>query len=83
METGKEELGLLMAMSFCFEDGPYKDSTISMIGKNSAMKPVREMPIVGGTGMFRMARGYAIAQTHWFDPKTGDAIVGYNVTVVH
>ncbi|KAL0757164.1 hypothetical protein Bca101_094832 [Brassica carinata] len=51
-----------------------------MIGKNSAMNPVREMPIVGGTGMFRMARGYAIAQTHWFDPKTGDAIVGYNVT---
>ncbi|CAH8356953.1 unnamed protein product [Eruca vesicaria subsp. sativa] len=79
----KEELGLLMAMSFCFEDGPYKDSTISMIGKNSAMNPIREMPIVGGTGMFRMARGYAIAQTHWFDPKTGDAIVGYNITVVH
>nr|VDC63629.1 unnamed protein product [Brassica rapa] len=73
----KEELGLLMAMSFCFEDGPYKDSTISMIGKNSAMKPVREMPIVGGTGMFRMARGYAIAQTHWFDPKTGDAIIRF------
>uniref|UniRef100_A0A1J3H5E4 Dirigent protein n=1 Tax=Noccaea caerulescens TaxID=107243 RepID=A0A1J3H5E4_NOCCA len=79
----KEELGLIMAMSFSFEDGPYKDSTISMIGKNSAMNPIREMPIVGGTGIFRMARGYAIAQTNWFDPKTGDAIVGYNVTVVH
>lgn len=72
-----------MAMSFCFEDGPYKDSTISMIGKNSVMNPIREMPIVGGTGMFRMARGYAIAHTNWFDPKTGDAIVGYNVTVMH
>nr|VDD58518.1 unnamed protein product [Brassica oleracea] len=68
----KEELGLLMAMSFCFEDGPYKDSTISMIGKNSAMNPVREMPIVGGTGMFRMARGYAIAQTHCQKVKVGD-----------
>ncbi|CAH2061642.1 unnamed protein product [Thlaspi arvense] len=35
------------------------------------------------TGLFRMARGYAIAQTNWFDPKTGDAVVGYNVTVYH
>ncbi|KAF2322762.1 hypothetical protein GH714_030335 [Hevea brasiliensis] len=48
-----------------------------------AMSPVREMPIVGGTGLFRLALGYAIAKTHWFDITTGDAIVGYNVTVVH
>ena len=41
-----------------------------------------EMPIVGGTGFFQLARGYAIAQTHWFDLTTGDAIVGYNITVV-
>ncbi|XP_010531503.1 PREDICTED: dirigent protein 23 [Tarenaya hassleriana] len=79
--SGKQEIGLIMAMSFCFVDGPYKDSTISLVGKNPAMNPVREMPIVGGTGLFRMARGYAIAQTHWLDPTTGDAIVGYNVTV--
>ena len=42
-----------------------------------------EMPIVGGTGFFWLARGYAIAKTHWFDFTTGYAIVGYNVTVVH
>ncbi|KAG5239087.1 disease resistance-responsive family protein [Salix suchowensis] len=39
--------------------------------------------IVGGTGLFRFARGYAIAQTYWLDVTTGDAIVGYNVTVAH
>ncbi|KAF7841154.1 dirigent protein 23 [Senna tora] len=79
----QQELGLLMAMSFSFTDGPYSGSSISLFGKNSAMNPVREMPIVGGTGMFRMARGYAEARTQWLDPTTGDAIVAYNVTVVH
>ncbi|XVE48891.1 hypothetical protein DITRI_Ditri01bG0038000 [Diplodiscus trichospermus] len=81
--AGKTELGLIMAMSFCFTDGIYNGSSISILGKNSAMSPVREMPIVGGTGVFRLARGYALAKTHWFDITTGDAIVGYNVTIVH
>ncbi|GAV80544.1 Dirigent domain-containing protein [Cephalotus follicularis] len=79
----KEELGLIMALNFGFTDGMYNGSSISLLGKNSAMNPVREMPIIGGTGIFRLARGYALAQTHWIDFTTGDAIVGYNVTVVH
>ena len=37
---------------------------------------------MAGTGVFRFARGYAIAQTHWFNIM-GDAIVEYNVTVIH
>ncbi|XP_028773919.1 dirigent protein 23-like [Neltuma alba] len=74
----QQELGLLMSMSFSFTDG----SSISILGKNSAMNPVREMPVVGGTGKFRLARGYALAHTHWLNPATGDAIVAYNVTVI-
>ncbi|XVE93809.1 hypothetical protein REPUB_Repub01dG0227100 [Reevesia pubescens] len=80
--AGQTELGLIMAMSFCFTDGIYNGSSISILGKNSALSPVREMPIVGGTGLFRLARGYALAKTHWFD-TTGNAIVGYNVTIIH
>ena len=79
----QEQLSLIMSMSFVFVDGPYNGSSISLLGNNRAMNPVREMPIVGGTGFFRLARGYAVAQTHWMDFKTGDAIVGYNVTVLH
>ncbi|CAK7329527.1 unnamed protein product [Dovyalis caffra] len=81
--AGQNELALIMAMNFAFTDGIYNGSCISLLGKNPAMNPVREMPIVGGTGLFRLARGYAIAQTYWLDIATGDAIVGYNVTVVH
>ncbi|XWS55064.1 hypothetical protein CRYUN_Cryun10bG0143100 [Craigia yunnanensis] len=57
--VGKTELGLIMALSFCFSDGIYNGSSISILGKNSALSPVREMPIVGGTGLFRLARGFA------------------------
>ncbi|WJX42907.1 hypothetical protein P8452_30081 [Trifolium repens] len=44
---------------------------------------VREMPVIGGSGLFRFARGYAQANTHWFDLKSGDAVVEYNVYVFH
>ncbi|GLT42901.1 hypothetical protein SLA2020_168780 [Shorea laevis] len=79
----QQDVGLLMAMSFSFTDGIYNGSSISILGKNQALNMVREMPIVGGTGLFRLARGYALAHTYWLDITTGDAIVGYNVTVVH
>ncbi|PON55078.1 Disease resistance response protein [Parasponia andersonii] len=81
--AGQHELGLIMAMSFVFTEGEYNGSSISVLGRNAALNPVREMAVVGGTGVFRLARGYAIAQTYWFDPATGDAIVCYNITVVH
>ncbi|PPD70511.1 hypothetical protein GOBAR_DD32611 [Gossypium barbadense] len=49
---------------------------------NAVLDAVREMPIVGGSGIFRFASGYALAKTVWLN-KNGDAIVEYNVTVVH
>ncbi|KAK9690801.1 hypothetical protein RND81_09G155100 [Saponaria officinalis] len=79
----QDEVGLIMVLSYNFIDGPYNGSSISIMGRNSVMHPVREMPVVGGTGLFRMARGYALAHTFSFDLKTGDAIVGYNITIVH
>nr|ABE73781.1 dirigent-related protein [Tamarix androssowii] len=78
----QEELGLLMAMSYSFTDGIYNGSSLSILGRNTVMHPVRELPVVGGTGVFRMARGFALAKTNWFS-MSGDAIVGYNVTVIH
>ncbi|CAM8899317.1 unnamed protein product [Rhodiola kirilowii] len=79
----QSELGLIMAMNYQFTDGEYNGSSFSILGLNQAMSPVREMPVVTGTGKFRMARGYALAHTHWFDKATGDAIVMYNVTIIH
>ena len=79
----QEKVQLLMATTFVFESGKYNGSTLSMVGKNAVFDKVREMPIVGGSGLFRLARGYALARTHSFDLKSGNAVVQYNVTVLH
>ncbi|WZY73748.1 hypothetical protein YC2023_005988 [Brassica napus] len=50
---------------------------------NPVMEKVREMPVVGGSGMFRFARGYVEARTKFVDLKSGVAIVEYNCYVLH
>lgn len=77
------EFGLLMVLNYVFTEGKYNGSTLSMIGRNPVTSPVREMPIVGGTGLFRFASGYALAKTHFLNTSSGDAIVKYNVYVFH
>ncbi|XP_043713909.1 dirigent protein 23-like [Telopea speciosissima] len=81
--AGLEELGLIMVMSFGFTDGVYNGSSLSILGRNPALHPVRQLPIVGGTGFFQRARGIAVAKTYWLNSTTGDAIVEYNVTAFH
>ncbi|KAJ1689564.1 hypothetical protein LUZ63_013719 [Rhynchospora breviuscula] len=78
-----EKMGLLMAMNFVFTDGKYNGSTIAILGHNEVLSPVREMPIVGGSGLFRFARGYVQARTLSMDQNTHDAIVEYNIFVNH
>ncbi|KAL1569335.1 Dirigent protein 21 [Salvia divinorum] len=77
------QMGLLMALNFAFLEGKFNGSTLSVLGRNAVFSAVREMPIVGGSGVFRFARGYAQARTHFFDLKTADAVVEYNVYVLH
>ncbi|KAK9912933.1 hypothetical protein M0R45_036765 [Rubus argutus] len=79
--AAQQEIALLMVMNFVFVEGKYKGSSLSILGRNPVTNDVREMPIVGGTGSFRFARGYVLAHTVWFDANTGDAIVEYNVFV--
>ncbi|CAM8991024.1 unnamed protein product [Rhodiola kirilowii] len=77
-------LGLIMAITYKFVDGEYGGSSFSILGLNQALYLTREMPVVAGTGLFRMAKGYAIAKTQWVDVTgSGDAIVWYNVTLFH
>ncbi|EOA34886.1 hypothetical protein CARUB_v10022469mg [Capsella rubella] len=81
--TSKEEIGLLMAMNFAILDGKYNGSTITVFGRNLVLDKVREMPVIGGSGLFRFARGYVEARTHEFNLKTGNAVVEYNCYVLH
>ncbi|EXB53638.1 hypothetical protein L484_001307 [Morus notabilis] len=81
--ASQSELGFMMVLNYVFTEGKYNGSTLSILGRNAALSAVREMPIVGGSGIFRFARGYAQARTHKLDLKTGDAVVEYNVYVLH
>ncbi|KAJ8760116.1 hypothetical protein K2173_010972 [Erythroxylum novogranatense] len=82
-QASQEGAGLIMVMNFVFTEGKYNGSTIAILGKNAAMSKVREMPVVGGSGVFRFARGYVQASTYSFNQTSGDAIVGYDVYVLH
>ncbi|XP_057790028.1 dirigent protein 2-like [Salvia miltiorrhiza] len=81
--SAKDGAALLMAITLVFQEGKYNGSSISILGSNQFLEAVREMPVVGGTGAFRFARGYALAKTNKFTVATGDAVVEYNVFVMH
>ncbi|CAK7325051.1 unnamed protein product [Dovyalis caffra] len=78
--AAQNDFSLLMVLNFAFTEGEYNGSSISILGRNQILNDVREMPIVGGSGLFRLARGYALAHTVWFN-KQGDATVEYNAEV--
>ena len=78
-----DELGFLMTLNYYFTDGVYNGSTLAILGRNSIFEERREMAVVGGTGYFRLAKGYAVAKTSSLNLTTGDAVVEYNVFVVH
>ncbi|PON74470.1 Disease resistance response protein [Trema orientale] len=81
--ASQTEVGLLMVLNYVFTEGKYNGSTLSILGHNAILSAVREMPVVGGSGLFRFARGYAEARTYMFNATTLDAIVEYNVYVLH
>jgi hypothetical protein len=65
--ASQSEIGLLMVLNYVFIEGKYNGSSLSVLGRNTILSKVREMPIVGGSGVFRFARGYAQARTYTFD----------------
>ncbi|CAM0908278.1 unnamed protein product [Alopecurus aequalis] len=55
---------MLLAMNVLLaDDGPYKGSSLTVIGRNNIVMPERELAVVGGTGVFRMATGYLLWKT--------------------
>ncbi|TVU30956.1 hypothetical protein EJB05_22614, partial [Eragrostis curvula] len=53
---------LLTLVDFVFTDGPYNGSTLQVFGRSMLGTAVMERPILGGTGAFRMARGYMLSK---------------------
>ncbi|KAL9996432.1 putative dirigent protein [Helianthus debilis subsp. tardiflorus] len=76
-----EEPRFLMNLNFVFTQGKYNGSTLQFLGTNPILHRVREMSIVGGTGVFRLASGIATAQTYFLNDTS--SIVEYNLMVIH
>lgn len=79
--ASQEEVSLLMAMNFVFTSGKHNGSSLTVLGRNPVVHSVRELPIIGGTGVFRLARGFALAKTYFINATL--AIVEYNVVALH
>ncbi|XP_057493265.1 dirigent protein 22-like [Actinidia eriantha] len=73
----------VVAMNLIFTDGPYNGSALTVLGYNPVSQPKREMPVIGGSGVFRMARGVALLNTYYFNFTLGNTTVEYNVIVQH
>ncbi|XP_038705647.1 dirigent protein 4-like [Tripterygium wilfordii] len=83
VSSSQEELTLVMYVDFGFTAGEFNGSSFSVVSRNPVMNTERELAVVGGRGKFRMAQGFALLKTYSLNASTGDAIVEYNVTVVH
>ncbi|KAL0339534.1 UNVERIFIED_CONTAM: Dirigent protein 21 [Sesamum radiatum] len=77
------ELALSVVYNFAFSEGVFNGSVLSVLGRNPFLSGVRELPVVGGSGVFRFARGHAKLKTVETNMQTGDAVVEYNVYVFH
>ncbi|KFK36665.1 hypothetical protein AALP_AA4G154100 [Arabis alpina] len=79
--TDMKTITFTMVFNIVFTEGEFKGSTFSLYGRNPITEKVTEMPIIGGTGAFRFARGYALATTVKLDGL--NAVVEYNVFIWH
>ncbi|XP_065018125.1 pterocarpan synthase 1-like [Musa acuminata AAA Group] len=62
VQASLESPAYLSALNFVFTAGKYNGSSFSILGRAVLTEPRMERGIVGGTGKFRMARGYTISR---------------------
>ena len=79
--AGSNGLDSQVSISIEFTDEEYKGSTIEMQGISNQFMPGAEVSVVGGTGKFRFARGYATFATHHLDIPNRYAIIRCDITV--
>ncbi|XAR72724.1 hypothetical protein NMG60_11019460 [Bertholletia excelsa] len=81
--AGQEDACLLMTVKLEFSSGEFNGGGLSVRGRIPVLEHYREMPIVGGSAFFVLARGTATAQTRWLNFTTGDAVGEWHVIAIH
>ncbi|XP_004144592.1 dirigent protein 19 [Cucumis sativus] len=80
--TDKGGKNLLVLLSFVFTGGAFNGSSIEIQGTSRQFELIRELPVIAGTGKFRLARGYIRTDNFFFDPERGYSVIQVNVTLV-
>ncbi|KAL3834714.1 hypothetical protein ACJIZ3_009450 [Penstemon smallii] len=75
------ETALTVNWNIIFTDGPYKGSTLTLLGRLVAETRDGELSIVAGSGKFLLARGIAVKRTISTDPKTSNTVLEYHLHV--
>ncbi|KAI3448899.1 hypothetical protein Pfo_005564 [Paulownia fortunei] len=78
-----QDVAVTMNFNFYLTGGKYRGSTLTVVGRNQLYDTNRELPVVGGTGVFRMARGYTISSTHYFNETEKYGVLLYTFYVVY
>jgi Dirigent-like protein len=72
---------LLFSANIVLTGGDYNGSTITVFGRNNLADPVSELPVIGGSGKFRMVRGYMLIKTNTANTATADAVLDVDLYV--
>ncbi|KAH6804130.1 hypothetical protein C2S51_032377 [Perilla frutescens var. frutescens] len=70
-----------MNLNFFLKAGPFNGSTVSIVGRNQFADAQRELTVVGGTGPFRYARGYAITSTYSHNATINYSVLEYTINL--
>lgn len=81
LTSAKDGTSLTLLLSIVFTDKEYKGSTLQIQGADHQFENPREVAVVGGTGQFRSARGYATFES--FRVSKSHVVSRCNVTIEH
>ncbi|KAL5133228.1 Dirigent protein 3 [Glycine soja] len=81
--TSQTQVDILQIFNFALTQGKYNGSTITFAGRMSQSEKVRELPIVGGSGVFKFATGYMETSSLSFDPQTRDNTFQFDVYIYY
>ena len=79
--VSQEETTFLFAANFVFTEGEYNGSTLDVFGRAVPPSPTREWSIIGGTGQFKLARGYVLGKK--LSAPAGSLIIELDIYVMY
>ncbi|OEL17198.1 Dirigent protein 19 [Dichanthelium oligosanthes] len=66
---------LHLSADFVFTSGKHNGSSVVVLARDAILDAVRELPVLGGTGMFRGATGYGLLKTQTINITTKNAVL--------